>query len=77
VEHFSHPRDVNPCGPAPPPCCHSHLEHDQIAVKSIQINGKIFSFEPLESTGALIKREQITTLTPERIHQISVFLGNL
>ena len=53
-----------------------HLEHDQIAVKEIQVDGERLHFEPLEATGALIRREKITALVPDRVHFVSVSLGN-
>ena len=58
-------------------CYHNPLyaENDQVVITELKIDGKSVDFELTEEKGALLRRDQITALDPERIHSISVMLG--
>ncbi len=51
-----------------------HKAHEESVISELKINGKRVEFESTEAKGALIKRDQITSLSPEGIHSILVSL---
>lgn len=51
-----------------------HLAHNQGVITELKIDGESVDFELTEKRGALVKRDQILLLAPERIHSISVSL---